>query len=81
MLNVTKDHYKPFSELFGKETNEGDRPSLKFSISATEADKAHKALLVSQKVRESIKCENCKRPRCIYASTKLIQREKYPYRE
>ena len=70
-MDISKEHYQEFSKLFGKETSEINRPSLKFSLESTEADKVNKDFLVAQRVRDVIKCSNCSRPRCIFAAAKL----------
>ena len=50
---------------------EKDKPSLKFSIEMIEEGKQNKDSLVSQKVRDVIKCSICHRPRCIYVNAKI----------
>ena len=72
-LNVTKDHYRKFTEVYGQEPSEEDRPSLAPTVSseAKEADKENKKLLVAGKVRSVIVCSDCSKPRCVYAAASL----------
>ncbi len=43
---------------------------------AVEAERSHKAILTSSKVRTVITCEECLKPRCVYSARKLGQSEK-----
>ena len=71
-LNVTKDHYKKFTEVYGQAPSEEDRPSLaSVDSEAKEADKENKKLLVANKVRSVIVCSDCNKPRCVYAAASL----------
>ena len=53
MLDISKEH-QDFEDIFKKETTERDRPSLRFSLDVTEADKSNKSLLVAAKVSATI---------------------------
>lgn len=74
LQEANKDKYTSFDEVYGKDPNECDRPSLKKSPSA-DTDKAHKAILVNAKVRAVICCGECLKPRCIYSKAKLTLSE------
>ena len=65
-----KLHYKPFEQVYGKETTDKYRPSLQLDSVEKEADKDHRALLVAARVRDVIPCCECSKPRCIFAATK-----------
>ena len=69
LLDVTKEHYCP---------SEKDRPSLNQAgdSAAIEADTKHKAILNSNKVRAILHCQECFKPRCVYAARKLGTNEK-----
>ena len=58
IFDQSKQHYKNFDELCGTVTGQKDRPSLKYGLEASKADKKKKELLVSQKVRDVMKCTN-----------------------
>ena len=77
-LNLTKDHYKKFTELYGQSPSEEDRPSLAptSTSEAKEADKENKKLLIGGKVRSIIVCSVCNKPRCVYAAANLASAEK-----
>ena len=74
LQEANKDKYTSFDEVYGKDPNECDRPSLKKSPSA-ETDKAHKAILVNAKVCAVICCGECFKPHCIYSKAKLTLSE------
>ena len=71
MLDASKEHFRSFSEVYGKETSEKDRPSLNTDKLSSETDVINKSLLVGQKIRGVIHCTICKKPRCVYANTFL----------
>ncbi|XP_019632046.1 PREDICTED: uncharacterized protein LOC109475723 [Branchiostoma belcheri] len=75
MLDPSGEHYLSFAELYGKPTTEADRPSLKQPTQKSETDKKRKQLLVAAKVRDVISCGECRKPRCIYAASKLLAEE------
>ncbi|XP_056013095.1 uncharacterized protein LOC125679479 [Ostrea edulis] len=79
MPDPTKDEngqYKGFKDLYGTETNDMDRPSLKGkSGESSERDKKFKAVLVGTKVRGFVICTECGKRRGIYASRKLNRME------
>jgi hypothetical protein len=44
---VSDGAYKSFEELYGTETDDGDRPSRQFTPQATDRDKKFRSVLVS----------------------------------
>lgn len=83
LLFPSKEHYCPFSELYGSIPSEKDRPSLEQigDADAIEADSRHKPLFNSSKVRSVIHCQECFKPRCVFASQKLQWNEKLLVKE
>ena len=73
LLDGTKEHFSPFSEVYGKPLSDKDRPSrgLFTNPEAKECDKNNKALLINSKVRCVITCQECRKPRCVFAAKKL----------
>ena len=73
LLDSTKEHFFPFSEVYGKPLSDKDRPSrgLYINSEAKEFDKNNKALLINSKVRCVITCQECRKSRCIFAAKKL----------
>jgi hypothetical protein len=48
VFNKAENCYRPFEEVYGKRTNDDDRPSLQNKNAwSTDTDKDHKALLVA----------------------------------
>ena len=84
LINATKDHYKKFDELYGQPPSEVDRPSLSSGSVPSEAkavDRENKKLLVAAKVRSTIICLECNKPRCIYSAGTLTIEEKVVLRQ
>ena len=75
-LNLAKDHYKSYSELYGQLTSEADRPSSVVTSDAKAADIENKKLLIASKVCGVIVCVECTKPRCVYAASTLSYQEK-----
>ena len=73
---TNKEHYLPFEKMYGKNTSDIFRPSLKEDNIEKEPDKAHRSLLVAARVRDYILCCECSKPRCIYSASKLSLFEK-----
>jgi len=73
ILDNTKEHFSLFCEVYGKSLSDKDRPSrgLFTNPEAKEHDKNNKALLVNSKVRCVITCQECRKPRCVFAAKKL----------
>ena len=42
MLDISKEHYQDFKDIFKKEKTERDRPGLRFHLEVTETDKNNK---------------------------------------
>ena len=59
LLDVTKEHYSKFDDLFGQSPDEKRRPSYVPTPTeeAKRKDKDHRAILVRAKVRGVIACE------------------------
>ena len=71
MLDSSKEHFKDFLSSYGTVTSENDRPSSNLKMATTEEDAKNKSLLAVIKVRNTIKCVDCQKPRCIYAGKAL----------
>ncbi len=79
LLDASKDHYKPFKDIYGTTPLEKDRPSLKSTKSSEgeEVDKASRKLLSQGgKVRAVLSCGDCFKPRCVFSDTSLSDMEK-----
>ena len=68
---------KKFKEVFGKPLSSKDQPSHVASPTEEQkqTDKDRRSMLVAGKVRGTIKCGECLKPRCIYSNAKLTRRE------
>lgn len=78
-LDVTGQHFKSFTDVYGQLPNEVDRPSLSRAIDDddTELDKKNRKLLSSSgKVRMAIQCGECCKPRCVHSDARLTPEEK-----
>ena len=73
MPDIPKEHYQAFKYIFKKETMERDWLSLRFSLEVTETEKSNKNLLVVAKVRATIICSLCSKPRCVYCNSKFTK--------
>ena len=73
LLDSSGDHYQSFSDLYGKPLSNKDRPSRVATPTDEQValDRERKSLLVAGKVRMTISCDECKKPRCIYAQSVL----------
>ena len=78
LLDDTKEHYRPFTELYSCQPSEQDCPSLQPSgdSDAIDANAKHKMLFNSSKVRSSLHCQECFKPKCVYAARKHGLNEK-----
>ena len=76
LLNLAKNHYKSYSELYGQPPSEADRPSSVVTSDAKAANIENKKLLIASKVRGVILCVECNKPRCVYAASTLSYQEK-----
>ncbi|XP_053405192.1 uncharacterized protein LOC123536040 [Mercenaria mercenaria] len=65
------NHYKPFNEVYGTETVDNHRPSLKLRPELSDRDKKHKSLFVAAKVRGYVQCFDCGKRRVVYAAKKF----------
>ena len=73
ILDISKGHNQDFKDIFKKETTERDRPNLRFGLEVTETEKSNKSLLVAAKVRATIICSLCSKPRCVYCNSKFTK--------
>ena len=76
-LDAIKEHYNEFDVVYGQNITEEDHPllSLNFISECSKVDKGRKDVLVSAKVRGTIICSECYKPRCIYSKARLSQSE------
>ena len=88
VLDSSKEHYKPYLEVKGQQTDESDRPSLKPSkagkktkkATATSAEKSTAATFENpfqsaQTARATVTCTECQKPRVVYSNKKLSSRQ------
>ena len=69
-----QNSYLQFAEVYdGRAPTDIHRPSLKSSPSNHPADAQYSAIMNSNKVRCSIPCSECHKPRCVYSSSKLTK--------
>ena len=74
-LDSTKKHYQPFTDVYGKELSECDRPS-QVTDENTPIDRENSELFRNTRVRKVINCQECLKPRCVYAAKVLSWEEK-----
>lgn len=60
-----------FSEVYGTDTHDEDRPSKTSTAPGTEEDRKNSKVLVAAKCRDYIECSECDMRRCIYAPHRL----------
>ena len=75
-MDRTKEHYRPFSELFGEDPSDVDQPSRVPDEKGAEADKTNSELFRNTHVRRVINCQDCLKPRCVFATKVLTTEEK-----
>ena len=75
-LIAEADKYAEFNDLYGKGVDEKDHPSIKPVSHSEEVDRKQKDIIVSSKVRCILTCQECFKPRCVYAKSKLKPDEK-----
>ncbi|XP_013398525.1 uncharacterized protein LOC106165000 [Lingula anatina] len=68
VLDSTGEHYKPFSEVYGSETDESARPSLKVSRTT-----GHGMPFTpnAENTRGVVKCLDCNKPRTVHSQRAL----------
>ena len=64
-------HYKPFTEIFGKETSENHRPSLQKKPKKKKTLPFHGVLQHVKNANMMLECEECGMWRLLYAKSKL----------
>ena len=70
------DHYKPFSEVFEKETTEEHRPSLKRKPRQDRGLPFYPSVQHVNNTKMMVQCEECRQWRLIYARKKLTRTQK-----
>jgi hypothetical protein len=69
-------HYKPFDELYGSETTEEHRPSLKKTVqSGGHLTPFSPSGQTAKTVKCVFVCAECDKPRVVYAANKLSREE------
>ena len=79
ILDSSGQHFKHFKEVYGQLPSEQDKPSLGSTKNSDsdEFDKANRKILSSAgRVRASLTCGECFKPRCVFAEAPLSQKEK-----
>ena len=78
VLDISKNHYKKFEEMYSQLPSEVDRPSISSAVTsgAIAVDKEYKKVLIASKVRAVIVCVECVKPQCVYAAGALTPDEK-----
>lgn len=68
-----KEVYLPFGEVANKDTIEEWRPSLQQNALSEDSafDSKNKAVLVAAKVRTTVTCTGCDKPRCVYSQSAI----------
>ena len=77
LLDIVKEHFRKFDDLFGQHPDEKGRPSYVPTPSeeAKQKDKTHRGILWKPEVRALIRCGKCLKPRCIFSNLKLSSQE------
>ena len=65
------DHYKSFEEVYGSETVEDHRPSLKQKVTLGHQIPFSPSAQTAKSVHKTVKCTDCDKPRVIYSASKL----------
>ena len=68
-LTADRAHFKTFKELYRKETNDTDCPSLAFH---RERENEPAALFTAAKVRGIVHCMACDKPWCLYCDKQAV---------
>lgn len=63
--DASKQHYKPFDDIYGEDTVEVHRPGA-----ANQENKTAKPYFTKEKVRDAVECVSCGKWRCVYSPTK-----------
>ena len=67
------DHYLPYSDVKGSDTDDTTHPSLqeKASRNRLEEQGCDSSMFTAQRVRLTVNCSECGKPRCLYSRTAL----------
>lgn len=75
-------HYKSFEELYGKETKEDHRPSLKNTKTKMKSTRAKHTMpfcpsaVRAKNVGITVNCVECEKPRLLFSAKKLTEKDK-----
>ena len=74
---ASPDHYQPYSAVKGKQTTDQNRPSLqaKGALLQEAEQGCSSAMFTAQRVRSTVQCTKCLKPRCIYSQAALAAQE------
>ena len=78
------EHYKSFDDVWGKDTSPEHRPSAKRAAANTMSMRTFPASAIStrkEKVRLSVLCTECIKPRCIFSESRLANDDLIKLRE
>ena len=84
LLDQTKEHYQSFDSVYGSPISSKDQPSISAtfnSMEAAAADEQNRELFNATRVRGAIQCQECFKPRCIFARNKLTSKERLSIEE
>ncbi|CAG8526144.1 5965_t:CDS:2, partial [Racocetra persica] len=70
------DHYAAFQQVYGTKTTEEFRPTY-----IAKSESIPKYILVAEKIRDYINCENCRKRRCVYSNKSLTDDEQRDYQQ
>ena len=68
-------HYKSFEDVYGTETTEEHRPSLKEKASLGHQIPISPSAQTAKTVQKTLKCTECDKPRVLYSASKLLVSE------
>ncbi|XP_046341796.2 uncharacterized protein LOC124122725 [Haliotis rufescens] len=70
------DKFEEFHSVYGTDTTDSARPSLSSVTMSSIREKQNRKILTANKVRESVTCVECRKPRCVYSDTRLSCKDK-----
>ncbi|CAG8484104.1 13918_t:CDS:1 [Dentiscutata heterogama] len=73
------DHYTSFQHVYRTKTTEEHRPTY-IQLQA-KSESIPKYILVTEKIRDYISCENCRKRRCVYSNKSLTDDEQNDYQQ
>ncbi|CAG8822195.1 23673_t:CDS:2, partial [Gigaspora margarita] len=78
-LKDNANHYATFQQVYGTKTTEEFRPT--YIQSRMKSESIPKYILVAEKIRDYIECENCRKRRCAYSNKSLTNDEQQDYKQ